>query len=339
MRAADSYSRFAAPAAKETVADWVATWLRDYAPTRCAPKTLERYRQLAGYVLNAREGEPAALATTAVAELKHTTIEAALYALLRMPAKRRAHLAPKTVREIANVLSVALNETFRLDKIVVNPFLKVRLPKAEPKQARALTPEQMQHLRQACQGDWTYTFVEIVLATGARRGELLALEWPDVDWLNVTVSISKSLEQTAAGLRVKGTKSGRARHFRIGQSAIAALRFEQTKQEGYRALVGPNYKGQLVFCHPDGSNLLPDLVSQTIIRRLRKVGIKDASLHTLRHTHASNLLSEGVPLPAVSARLGHADANVTARIYLHAMPDDDARAADAWEVVANRRVQ
>jgi hypothetical protein len=63
---------------------------------------------------------------------------------------------------------------------------------------------------------------------------------------------------------------------------------------------------------------------------MKKAGIRNASLHTLRHTHASNLLSRGIPLPAVLQRLGHADANITARVYSHALPQDDARAADAW---------
>lgn len=57
----------------------------------------------------------------------------------------------------------------------------------------------------------------------------------------------------------------------------------------------------------------------------------------LRHTHASNLLSQGVPLSTGSVRLGHADANVTARIYSHALPDDDARAVDAWETIIRRQ--
>lgn len=69
---------------------------------------------------------------------------------------------------------------------------------------------------------------------------------------------------------------------------------------------------------------------------MRRAGIKKASLHTLRHTHGSSLLSKGVPLGAVSARLGHADPNITARIYLHALPDDDTRAADAWESVIEK---
>jgi integrase len=321
------------PPTKETVADWVRAWLRDYAPHQCQPKTLERYHQLAGYILDAADGARAILAQTPLAELKHTAVEAAIYELLRMPAKRRAHLSPKTVREIASVLGVALNEAFRLDKILVNPLLKVRLPKAQRTEAKALAPEQMQRLYDACRGDWTFTFIETALATGARRGELLALEWPDVDWLTATVMISKSIEQTAAGLRVKRPKNGKVRKFRVGPRAIAALRFRQEQQAEPRRLLGSEYKGDLVFCEADGAMLRPDLVSQTIVRRLRKAGVTDASLHTLRHTLASHLLANHVPLPAVSARLGHADVNITARIYSHMLPDDDARAADAWETV------
>ncbi len=277
-----------------------------------------------------KDGEPAALAATPLEDVKHPEVESALYALLRMPAKKRKHLSPKTVREVASVLSVALNEAFRLDKILVNPFLKVRLPKVERVEARALTPDEMHRLRDACRNDWTFTFVEIGLATGARRGELLALEWTDVDWLTATLIVSKSIEETAAGVRVKRPKNGHARKFKIGQTAIAALRFLREQQQHARELLGADYKGNLMFCAADGSLLRPDLVSKTIVRRLHRAGIQKASLHTLRHTHASNLLSKGVPLPVVSARLGHADVNVTAKIYSHALPDDDSRAADAW---------
>jgi len=65
----------------------------------------------------------------------------------------------------------------------------------------------------------------------------------------------------------------------------------------------------------------------------RKAGITTGSLHTLWHTHASNLLSNGIPLTAVSARLGHADSTITARVYAHALPDDDPRAADTWDLI------
>jgi integrase len=182
--------------------------------------------------------------------------------------------------------------------------------------------------------------VELALATGARRGELLALQWADLDFLSGVLTISKSLEQTAAGLRVKCPKNGKTRSFQLPQSALLALRFQREQQQEHRRLFATDYKNlDLIFCEPDGNYHQPDLVSQVIIRRIRKAGIKNGSFHTLRHAHASNLLSRGVPLPAVSARLGHADANVTARVYSHALPADDQRSADTWDAIIKGLVQ
>jgi integrase len=74
-------------------------------------------------------------------------------------------------------------------------------------------------------------------------------------------------------------------------------------------------------------------------RRMKKAGIVGASLHTLRHTHASGLLSAHVPLPTVSARLGHANTHITATVYAHAMPVDDQQAADQWDKLMTRKLQ
>jgi hypothetical protein len=80
----DQNGKTGLPAAtpQETVADWVRVWLRDYASQRCTPKTIERYHQLAGYVLNATEGEPARLSGTPLARVDHVLVEAALYFML-----------------------------------------------------------------------------------------------------------------------------------------------------------------------------------------------------------------------------------------------------------------
>lgn len=257
-----------------------------------------------------------------------------LRALLKQKAKKREHLSARTVRHVAGVLQVALNEAFRLDIITVNPMLKVKLPSVDPKRMESLTPEQVRALREACRGDWTFTLIELAFATGARRGEMLALTWANVDWVGRNLKIARSLEQTAAGLRLKSTKNGKERPCTLPQSAITALQFQRDQQAEHKRHFGRDYVDRdLVFAQPNGEYLEPDLVSQVVIRRMRKAGIKKGSFHSLRHTLASLLLSNGVPLPAVSARLGHADVNVTARVYSHALLDDDRRAADAWEAI------
>jgi len=69
----------------------------------------------------------------------------------------------------------------------------------------------------------------------------------------------------------------------------------------------------------------------------KKAGFDNIHLHSLRHSHASQLLSHGVPLTAVSKRLGHADASITAKVYARALPEDDATAAEIWNT-AGRKV-
>ncbi len=134
-------------------------------------------------------------------------------------------------------------------------------------------------------------------------------------------------------MRVKRTKSEKPRKFRLPQDALAALRFQRERQDTHKNMFGASYKAglDLIFCRPDGSFLDPALVSQTIVRRAKKAGLENVSLHNSRHTHASALLSAKTPLPAVSARLGHANTNITATIYAHAIPADDDDAAAAWD--------
>ncbi|MFN7939868.1 MAG: site-specific integrase [Bryobacteraceae bacterium] len=318
---------------------WVATWIANDATRNCTPKTVERYRTLAAYLDSPSIPEIASLAATPISEIRRPALRAAFHAMLRMKAKRRSHVSVRTVRHVAALVSVARSEAVEQELIPSNPMFRLKLPRNEKVETRSLTPEQVQALRDACRGDWTFTLIELALATGARRGELLALQWADIDAVKQTVIISKSVEQTSAGLRVKSTKSTKARRCTLPQSAMAALSFQRGQQaELKKAFAGTYRDNDLVFAQPNGEYLVPDLVSQTVVRRLLKAGIQKASFHTLRHTHASLLLSRGVPLPAVSARLGHADPNITARIYSHALPDDDRRGADTWDTVVETQV-
>ena len=304
-----------------SLGDWLKKWLIIYAPIRCRSlKTIERYGDLAEYVVGGPTAELAEVAGTNLAELSHTMLEPALLSLLQMKGARHDHLSNHTVRHVGSLVSVALDKAWRLDMVASNVMLKVELPGMDPKEARALTRAEIWTLRDSSRGDWMHGFIEVALATGCRRGELLALEWTDINWAARTISISKSLEQTRKGLRLKSTKGGKPRVFSLPKLAITALRKE--------AISG---HARLIFADDHGGYLKPDLVSQLIVRRIRKAGITDASLHSLRHAHASNLLSRGVPLTAISARLGHANANITARIYCHALPLDDQRAADEWD--------
>lgn len=329
------------PSTGITVAGWLTEWLRVDAVRSCQRKTLSRYRQLASYIT--APGAPpqmAALAQTPLTDIRRVQFKAALLALANAKAQRRERLSARTVLHVRGVLSAALNEAVEQELIPANPMagLKLKLaPKLGEQRARALTAVEIPALRQVCLGDWTFNLVEIGLASGMRRGELLATTWSDIDFTTAIITVSKSLEQTPeGGLRVKSTKSGETRRLQLSRGAITTLKFVRDQQAQQKRLYGSDYQDRgLVFAETNGAFLDPALVSQTVVRRMKKAGIPDASFHTLRHTHASHLLSRGVPLAAVSARLGHADPSITARIYSHAIPTDDALAAREWDGFAD----
>jgi integrase len=206
--------------------------------------------------------------------------------------------------------------------------------------AIALTPAQHDTVMNAASGPWCLrAYLEIASATGCRRGELLALRWSDI--VDGCAIIARSLTQTNAGLEFKGTKTEKPRTVVLPPSAIVVLDEHRREQDAFRLQFGPDYCKDLdlIFANPDGTMLKPDSISASvsaIFRRLKIPKPKGNALHLLRHSHTSILLAAGVPLPAVSARLGHSSVRTTQEIYSHMITGQDEEAARKWEEYQKR---
>jgi integrase len=160
----------------------------------------------------------------------------------------------------------------------------------------------------------------------------------DFDSTPAVIAVSKSVEQTKAGLRIKRPKNGKVRAFPLPASATVILKAHREQQEQSRRLFGATYRTDLnlVFAGPDGDYVKPDSVTAAACLLASKAGLKGVGLHSLRHSHASQLLSDGVPLPTVSKRLGHSSVSTTARIYSHAFRQDEIDAASTWETTMGK---
>jgi integrase len=181
-----------------------------------------------------------------------------------------------------------------------------------------MDPAETTRFMEGCGDSWLRDIFVTALSTGARGGELLAPAWSDVDLDTGLLTIRKSLEETRKGLRVKETQGRKIRRLNLPQSTVDPLCGIREKQEEARLMFGFDYRADLdlVFCHPGGYFIRPRTVSKAARRIPAKAGLVGVSLHTMRHSHGSQLLSLGVPLPTVSKRLGHANVNVTATITL-----------------------
>jgi integrase len=151
--------------------------------------------------------------------------------------------------------------------------------------------------------------------------------------------ITRSLTQTKQLLEFKGTKTEKPRDVKVPESALAALETHRKRQDEFRLQFGPDYRSDLdlIFANPDGTPLRPNSISSVVSLLFRRLGLpKGASLHSLRHTHGSHLVADGVPLPVVAERLGHSSVRTTADVYTHALRGQDDDAARRWDEFQRR---
>ena len=143
----------------------------------------------------------------------------------------------------------------------------------------------------------------------------------------MTLSVSRLLEQTKEGLRFKETKSRKGRVIDLPDIAVEALREHRAIQRERQRLLGDAYpKHDLGCCREDGNIWKPDSFTDSYFRFTRKIGIK-LRFHDLRHSHASQLLRQGVSAKVVSERLGHSSIGITLDIYSHVLPGMQKEAA------------
>ena len=141
-------------------------------------------------------------------------------------------------------------------------------------------------------------------------------------------------DQGRAG--VQSHQDGGASQGRVAADDAVVLEAHRLRQDEFRRQFGPDYRSDLdlIFANPDGTPLMPNSISSTVSRVCRRLGLpKGASLHVLRHSHASLLLEEGVDLATVSERLGHSSVRTTADIYSHAIRGKDQEAAEMWDKI------
>ena len=204
--------------------------------------------------------------------------------------KRALTVKPNTIAKDIDVLRHSLNLVVEWELLNENPALGARLPKLPPGRTRFLTPDELRTALEAAP-EWLRAPMAFAACTGVRRGEMLSLKWADVN-----------LEQRRLYLR--NTKNGAVRILPLSDAALQVL-----------GTLPNGLADGLVFA---GVKELSHSITTTQI--FRKVGIKDASFHTLRHTAASWLVQQGVDLYAVGKLLGHKSARMTER-YAHLSPD------------------
>jgi integrase len=229
------------PPPPNTLAALIQEFCKEHADRNLAAKTVERYRELAGYLSSAL----LAMSVTEITPL-HLTRE---WNRLRESGghhrrtKAARPLSSKTVRNIAGIVSSAYTRCIKWGLSATNPVPNSDLPAIRKKEGVAFTTNQQNLLLEAAEAHWALPIIlELSAATGARRGEVMALRWSDI--VDGRAYITRSLTQTRAILAFKAPKNNKPRIVTLPASALETLRAHRTEQAKFREQYGPTYQDQ-----------------------------------------------------------------------------------------------
>jgi len=289
--------------ARSRIAVLLCEWIAASSPNWAAT-TVRQVESVVGHHLEPRLGE------VVVGALTTAQIDA-FYGDLR-----RDGLSAGTVRRIHGVLHAALAQAQRWEWIWMNPAAHANPPRHVPSEIRPPSPDDVARLiAKATASDPAFgAFLRLAASTGARRSQLLALRWQDVDLGHRRISFTRALVEGPNGPVLAPTKTRRAYQVTLdAKTAAVLLEHRQRVNESSEAFV---------FSH-DSDGVVPwkpNWVTSAFIRLRRDAGIPHCRLHDLRHFMATEMLAAGVAIPIVAARLSHARASTTLNVYAHAVP-------------------
>ena len=308
--------------ARVTVALFVPDWIRKaLAASNRKPSTRENYATIARTHLI-----PAPFGALTLDRLRPSDIEALLVA------KRDAGLSGSTVRLVCTVCRAMLDIAVRDGLIRRNPAAAVKRPTIKRNEARYLTPAEVGRLLEAAKGDRLQPLIVLMLGTGLRRGEALALHWRDVDLSAGHVRVRSTLSRVERALVFDEPKTERSRRFvSLPSPVVETLRRHKTSLAAERlaavAWVPWPDHDDLVFPTHIGTPTDPRNALRGFEGIAGRAGLSGAGLHTLRHSAASALIASGAHLKLVQEMLGHSSYGITADVYAHVNVEQQREAA------------
>lgn len=306
---------------KRSVAAYLADWL-EHMRGRVRPKTLDGYEGLIRlYALPALGALP--LADVAPLDVQR------LYADLMGPTRG---LSGGTVMNLHLVLTQALGQATRWGLIERNPVDGAQPPRPRRPEREAVDAESAESLIEATAGTRFRVPVAMALATGMRRGEILALRWSDIERDLSVARVRRTLQTAGGELHFVEPKTLRSR--RAVELPAFVRPYLQQQRDEQRLRRGAHhgwFDGDLVIDRGDGRPVNPDTLSSAWYRFCRRSGLPHVRFHDLRHAHATLMLLQGVHPKVVSERLGHASIGITLDTYSHVLPSMQSEAVRAFD--------
>ena len=287
--------------------DFVTKWLETYAKPNIKISTYDSYVNTINYHILPSIGhyEISQISTEKIQDLI---------------AKVKQNRSPKTANNVLVLIKTIFKYAYRWDYVSRNPADKVDRIKSNHKEMDFLPPENVRVLLKHAQEPYKTLFMTAIF-TGMRLGELLALQWPDIDWGRGVIYVRRSLYWTTKN-RDENNQLWRFITPKTRSSYRTVLLTPKLKEvlENHKK-TAPISPYELVFCNEEGQPLDPDNIrSRHFKPTLKRAGLKEIRFHDLRHSFVSILIDQGQNIKFISNQVGHASIQTTIDRYGHLLP-------------------
>ena len=322
-------------ASKMKVAEWFKIWLEEYQKQSLRQTTYESYemqidKHILPYIVHLQ-----------LKQLETYHLQALYNEKQKDGARldgKKGPLSPRSIRYIHMICHASLEQAKKEGRLIINPADATKVPADKKKEIQYLDTEQVKKFLAGARESRHFAAYYLVLNTGLRRGELLALRWKDVDLKEGSVTVNQSLVRTKNGLIFQAPKTKLSnRTISISKQVINELKMHWRRQEGEKAEAEDSYENNgLVFCNELGQKLCPraftrhyEKIYEKINREADAKGKKEnwtkeqieaekitpVNFHALRHTFATLSLQEGTDPRTIQEALGHYKVSFTLDVY------------------------
>ncbi len=296
---------------QRTVKDYLEQWLEEVQKERVRTSTYVRYKKLINLYI--------------VPVIGHVRLQKLTPQQLQSlySKKLKEGLATKTVHAVHSLLHSALDNAVRWNLVSRNVTTAVTPPRIQKREGVSLTLEQIKKLLDTVRGDRLEMLIILALMTGMRRGEMLALRWPDVDFEKHSIQVRRTVDFINGYGYVENepkTEKGK-RIIQIPSFVLERLKLHRVAQLERRLKVGESWHDlDLVICGLEGNYLNPRYMLKLFGRLLNEAGLPHMHFHDLRHSVVTLLISTGVDPRSIQEFVGHEDITTTLGIYGHMLP-------------------
>ena len=306
-----------------TVKEWIDTWMAVYIQPNVSPTTLSGYEGMISRYIVPLLGGLQVQRLTAVAVQSWVNS-------LKVSPKSGNELSAATIKHTYHVLRSAMEKAVLAGIILRTPCTGIILPKGKKKEAIIYNEAEIKRLVKAARGNEMELIIEIELCLGVRRGELLGLQWKDIDWDNKKIHIRRNRVVVKGKSVIKEPKTAAGlRTLDAPEQLMQKLRKHWMECMERKMQMGNGYTDtEFIIVHQDGKPIYPEYVSQMLTKLQKRANLPLCRFHDLRHLCASIMLKQGVDVKVAQARLGHADIATTLNIYTHVLPSSAREAAE-----------